>query len=271
MIPIHHYIPKAGWYPQTRADVFLIFFEHQVLVNAEGVFLWPQVPGAIQLPVISVVVCGEVDGKQVGVLLLNELPKGAGHVVSVRSLMQSGSEACFHLLSHGLQIIQSRLNQRYCNRCGGKTHPKEGEWSQECSQCQHRSYPVISPCIIVAIRKKEEILLVRHRRYGVESTLHTVIAGFVEPGESAEQAVVREVKEETGIGVTNVRYQCSQSWPFPHSLMLGFHADYLEGDLLLDQKELCDGGWFSVTNLPDLPPEFTISRRLVDKLIKSLY
>ena len=139
-----------------------------------------------------------------------------------------------------------------------------GEWGRYCDACQQTVYPRISPCIIVAVIRDDEILLVKHQRHGKTNSMHTVVAGFIEPGESAEQAVAREVLEETGLKVSNIRYRFSQSWPFPHSLMLAFEADYVSGEIILEEKELFFGGWFHRDNLPELPPSFTIARQLVE-------
>ena len=138
-----------------------------------------------------------------------------------------------------------------------------------CDRCEHSVYPRISPCIIVLVIKQEELLLVQHKRHRQPSAMHTVIAGFIEPGESAEEAVHREVMEEAGIKLSSISYQFSQSWPFPHSLMLGFHAEYGSGTVKLEEKELAAGGWFTQGSLPELPPPFTISRQLIDLFIQN--
>ncbi len=131
-----------------------------------------------------------------------------------------------------------------------------------CEQCATRQYPRLSPSMIVLVTRGDEILLARSPRFapGVYSTL----AGFVEPAESVEQCVIREVREEVGLEVGNLRYQGSQSWPFPHSLMLGFHAEYVGGEIVPQPEEIEDARWFALDALPPLPKPGSISRYLVD-------
>ena len=129
----------------------------------------------------------------------------------------------------------------------------------------HVVYPRISPCIIVAVRKGPAILLAAHRRhYQAEDPMYTVLAGFVEAGENLEQCVAREVFEESGIRVRNVRYVASQPWPFPHSLMMGFTADYQSGEIKVQDDELVAADFFEADRLPRLPPHGTIARRLIE-------
>ncbi len=118
----------------------------------------------------------------------------------------------------------------------GMMYPSKTEWAMLCSHCRERYYPQIAPCIIVAIRRDDSILLAQHTRH--RNGVHTVLAGFVEVGETLEQAVAREVMEESGIKVKNLRYVTSQPWPFPQSLMTAFMAEYDSGEIVIDQKEL---------------------------------
>ena len=130
-------------------------------------------------------------------------------------------------------------------------HLSKTEWAMLCSHCRERYYPQIAPCIIVAIRRDDSILLAQHTRH--RNGIHTVLAGFVEVGETLEQAVAREVMEESGIKVKNLRYVTSQPWPFPQSLMTAFMADYDSGEIVIDQKELLDANWYRYDDLPLLP------------------
>ena len=258
---IQEYTPASGWLTERSADVWLVLYDGKIVSSHDGQWLWDE-----PMPEINqYFVCGEFNGKSVGVVDLEQPPVN-GQLILIRQLLTEESEQTFALLSHAVQVLHCRKEHQFCSRCGSATKPKAGEWSQQCQSCQTLFYPVISPCVIVVIKRQDNVLLVRHQRHGKESTMFTLVAGFVEPGESAEQAVVREVYEETGLKVNNVQYQFSQSWPFPHSLMLGFHADYVSGELVLEQAELCDGAWFPIDELPELPPKFTISRLLVDSL-----
>ena len=151
---------------------------------------------------------------------------------------------------------------QYCGRCGTKTIDAEGERAKRCPNCGLSNYPRLSPSIIVRINRGDEILMARAFRF--PPGMYSVLAGFVEPGETLEEAVEREVWEEVRIRVKNIRYFGSQPWPFPHSLMLGFTAEYAGGEIEIDQVEIEDAGWYSAANLPQLPPRLSIARRLID-------
>ena len=189
----------------------------------------------------------------------------ASHFTPLRQLMVAGDEEGFRLAGRAWQLATFRRSHRFCGECGAPMAPKAGEWAQVC-QLGHTVYPRISPCIIVAVRKGPEILLAAHRRhYQVEDPMYTVLAGFVEAGENLEQCVAREVFEESGIRVTNVRYVASQPWPFPHSLMMGFTADYESGEIRVQDDELVAADFFAADRLPRLPPHGTIARRLIER------
>ncbi|USE39479.1 NAD(+) diphosphatase [Endozoicomonas sp. SCSIO W0465] len=212
------------------------------------------------------IVTGYLHGKSVGIVELSSLTIEAD-TVSVRALLSVSDSTVYSFLSHALQILTSRREHAFCGCCGQHTGEKEGEWAMVCLNCGHHAYPRISPCVIVLVTRGDEMLLVQHHRHGKASTMHTLVAGFVEPGESAEEAVHREVLEETGLKLSNLHYCFSQSWPFSHSLMMGFHAEYKSGELVLEDEELCFAGWFHRDNPPELPLEFTIARKLVDIFI----
>lgn len=183
------------------------------------------------------------------------------------ALANAKDEAEYSELSRTAQLHRWQQHAIYCCLCAGELQQHTVEViARECTVCGHVHYPPISPCIIVLVTKDDQCLLAHASKYpaGRFSTL----AGFIEPGETAEQAVVREVKEEVGIEVGNIRYIKSQSWPFPHSLMLGFFADYLSGDLVPDGDEILEARWFKPDELPDLPPGFSISRQLIEAFVK---
>lgn len=171
-------------------------------------------------------------------------------------------EALFLLMSKAIQYGHMSQTLRFCPQCGGRNHLNHNQLAMQCGDCRTLHYPRIFPCIIVAVRRESELLLAQHPRH--RNGMYTVIAGFVEVGETLEQCVAREVKEETGINVTNVRYFASQPWAFPSSLMMGFLADYDSGDLKPDYSELSDAQWFDVANLPPVAPHGTIARALIE-------
>jgi NAD+ diphosphatase len=135
-----------------------------------------------------------------------------------------------------------------------------------CPSCSLLAYPRLAPAVIVLISRtvggRAEVLLGRGRNF--PRPMYSCLAGFVEPGETLEQAVIREVGEEVGVTIGNVRYQSSQPWPFPHSLMLGFTADWLSGDIVIDESEIADARWFTTDAMPLIPPPLSIARKLID-------
>jgi NAD+ diphosphatase len=183
----------------------------------------------------------------------------------LRRLWGRLDEEAWKLAGRAVQIVEWDRNHRFCGRCGAPTERWTAELSRTCPECGLQHFPRISPAVIVRVERGDQILLARspHFAPGVYSTL----AGFVEPGESLEQTVLREIEEEVGVTVTNVRYFGSQPWPFPNSLMIGFVADYESGELRLQEGEIEDAGWFSVDDLPGLPSRFSIARALIDEFI----
>jgi NAD+ diphosphatase len=165
-----------------------------------------------------------------------------------------------------VQIIDFDRTTQFCGRCGAKTRQLRTERAKFCTDCNQITYPRLSPAIIVLVQNEEQILLAHSP--GFPPGLHSVIAGFVEPGENLEHAVHREVKEEVGITVKNIRYFGSEPWPFPHSFMIGFVADYAGGEITIDNKEIVSAGWFDRDNLPIIPSPLSISRALIDGWIK---
>lgn len=180
----------------------------------------------------------------------------------LRHLLLSEDNEIFALAGRACQVHHFLCTHQFCGRCGQPMQEAENELAMHCPACELVSYPRISPCIIVAIYRGQEILLARGRRH--PEGLFSVLAGFVESGESLEQALHREVFEEAGISVTDVQYRFSQPWPFPHSLMAGFTARWDSGELNFDPEELLEGGWFDVRSLPQTPPPGTIAARLIE-------
>ncbi|MDD4305856.1 MAG: NAD(+) diphosphatase [Methanosarcina sp.] len=186
--------------------------------------------------------------------------------VDLRQAYSEMSEKCFALVNKAVQIMEWDRTNQFCSRCGTKTLRKPEERGKECPDCGELFYPRISPAVIVLIRKGKEILLARSPNFPPD--MYSLIAGFVEPGESAEAAVIREIREEVGIEVKNITYFGTQAWPFPNSLMIGFTAEYDSGDIRPDGFEIEDAKWFSVENLPVLPGKISIARKLIDSFLK---
>ena len=180
----------------------------------------------------------------------------------LRPLFTRLDEHEFALAGRAVQIVEWHRTHRFCGRCGNPTEHADGERAMGCPACGLLAFPRVSPAIIVRITRGDEILLAQGRRF--PGVMYSVLAGFVEPGESLEQCVHREVREEVGIEVENVRYFGSQPWPFPHSLMVGFTADYAGGELSPDPEEIADAGWYRADALPPIPPSMSIARKLID-------
>lgn len=179
-----------------------------------------------------------------------------------REWMMQLPESCFPLLSTALQVAAWSANHNFCGRCGQPARRLVDEFAMHCDHCGHHNYPRISPCIITLVTHGESLLLARSSRFppGRYSTL----AGFIEPGESAEEALHREVEEEVGISIGRMRYIRSQAWPFPHSLMLGYLVEAASCRIRIDGNEIEDAAWFSPRKLPLLPPRYSISRELIE-------
>jgi NAD+ diphosphatase len=162
--------------------------------------------------------------------------------------------------------VHWQATNRFCGKCGTATVDKPGECAKQCPQCGWAVYPSLSPAVIVAVVRDGALLLARESRF--KEGLYSVLAGFVEPGETLEECVRREVREEVGIEVSNIRYFGSQSWPFPDSLMVAFTADYAGGEIDIDPGELIDAGWYRPGELPLVPSRASIARQLIDWFVK---
>jgi NAD+ diphosphatase len=210
---------------------------------------------------------GEMEGLisyAVGLAAAAEPPEGWSFL-GLRALWGLVDEATWHLAGRAVQIVEWDRSHRFCGRCGTRTAVEAMEMARRCPACGLQQFPRLSPAVIVLVRRGDRVLLARspHFAPGVYSTL----AGFVEPGESLEQAVAREVLEEVGVTLENIRYFGSQPWPFPNSLMLGFTADYAGGDIRPQPGEIEDAGWFSAGDLPRLPSPMSIARKLIEAFL----
>lgn len=180
----------------------------------------------------------------------------------LRALYGQLDEETFAVGGRAVQIATFGATHRYCGSCGQPTLRAAAEHCVRCEACALSFYPRIAPAIIVLVRRGDEALLARSARFA--SGMYSTLAGFVEPGESLEETLAREVREEVGVDVANVRYFGSQPWPFPHSLMVGFNAEYAGGEIEVDGVEIIDARWFSVRELPAIPPKLSIARKLID-------
>jgi NAD+ diphosphatase len=188
-------------------------------------------------------------------------PEGLS-LLNLRSLHGRVTDEVFALAGRAAQIVAWDRDHQHCGRCGMHTEPVPNERARRCPMCGLISYPRLSPAIIVLIERGDEILLARGHQFAPGR--FGIVAGFVEPGESLEEAVQREIREEIALDVADITYFGSQPWPFPHGIMIGFRAQYAGGEVSLDDGELAEAGWYTVDNLPTVPQKLSIARRLID-------
>ena len=186
--------------------------------------------------------------------------------IDLRVVWQRWGDEAFARAGTAYQYMNWLRQARFCSSCGGSLSPKEEDKGLVCGGCGRVTYAPLHPAIIVAVEREGKLLLAHNTR--MPAKRYSVLAGFVEPGESLEQTLHREIMEEVGIEVQDIRYFGSQSWPFPCSLMLGFNARWKKGELRPDGVELDDAGWFLPGDFPDVPPSFSISRKLIDDFVR---
>ena len=207
---------------------------------------------------------GSLDGRD---CYAGELPEGTSvtdplTLLGLRTLYRRIEENIFWVAGLASQLVYWNKNHLYCGKCGNPTENKTDERAKSCPHCGLVNYPRLSPAVIVAVIKGDRILLAHSQRFPAK--FHSVLAGFVEPGETLEGCVQREIREEVGIAVKNIRYFGSQPWPFPDSLMIGFTAEYDSGEIEIDTSEIVHADWYSAESLPPIPPRLSIARELID-------
>lgn len=184
---------------------------------------------------------------------------------SLRGLWTRLDEGLLGVAGQALQLIEWDRSHQFCGRCGTPTQRHDDERARHCGACGLTAYPRLSPVIMVRVERAGRILLARAPRYA--PGVYSLLAGFVEAGETLEQAIHREVGEEVGIRVRNLRYVASQSWPFPHSLMIAFTADHVGGEIRVDGREILDARWFAPDELPGLPSPMSMAWRLIQDFV----
>lgn len=189
--------------------------------------------------------------------------------VSLRQLLFTQQNIAFSVVGRAWQYIHFLRTHKFCGQCGAEMERVNWEMAMQCHRCRHRTYPRVSPCVIVAIHNGEKLLLAKGVRHK-EANMYSTLAGFVESGESLEQAVHREIFEEVGVKVKNLRYFNSQPWPFPHSLMVGFIAEYDGGEIVCQENEIDDAQWFNADALPNIPPKVSIAGQLIAETLSLL-
>jgi NAD+ diphosphatase len=186
----------------------------------------------------------------------------------LRTLFSVLDEAHFALAGRALQLIDWDRNHQFCGRCGSPTEAQREERVRVCPACKLSAYPRVAPAVMALVKRGGEILLARSPHF--PAGMYSALAGFVEPGESLEQCLAREVAEEVGVQVEKPRYFASQSWPFPHSMMIAFVCDWAGGEIRPQEAEIEDARWFKVLQLPKLPSKISIARRLIDAVVEEI-
>ncbi len=263
---------KEYFYPLTPTQIVGPLAGRVILLSARQVAVVQDADGAIRLPragkdpvpnYAEHLVIGRF-GEQLCVAL--ESTGGWDRMLDFRLALHRLPELERLALARALTLQSWRKRHRYCGSCGAALRDSTEEIARICPDCAALHFPVLSPAVIVAIRRKEELLLAHNAKFA--EGLYSLIAGFVEAGETLEEAVQREVREEVGLEVENIRYFGSQSWPFPNSLMLGFTADYAGGEVRPDGVEITDAAFFSVDRFPAVPDFGSISRTLIEDFRK---
>ncbi len=250
---------------EKKSSLLFIFQKETILVRKNSPVTIPKYSERDSIP-ISFIRQGEVGS-----------PKGNGHFwaeaaaeeqapsgmefVPLRGLYEVLGDALFSITGQAFQLMYWRRTTRYCSSCGQPLQEHAVDRAMECSTCNLVIYPTISPVIAVAIEKDGQLLLARSPHFPPKR--YSILAGFVEPGENLEEAVAREVMEEVGIEIKNIHYFGSQPWAFPHSLMVGFTAQWKSGNIHIDEKEIEAAEWYTPENLPSIPTQASISGRLI--------
>lgn len=189
-------------------------------------------------------------------------------LLEVKPFLTSVSIDDQQLLLKAHHWLQWELQSKFCSRCGNGLIDSYKSSEKFCQICNTLFFPRFSPAVMVLIVKGKQILLARSHNF--KHGFYSALAGFIELGESAEQAAHREVKEEVGLEITNLKYIGTQAWPFPDSFMIAYRADYLSGEITLEEEEIADAKWFDLDKLPTLPSNVSISRHLIDQVIADL-
>lgn len=255
---------RIGQSPNPGAkNVYVFFYKRQVLLtNQHHFFHQLSVDAEI---IVGQAFCGEVSGCNCyGIELESKQVMSDCYWLDLKKSRTLLSLNAFALVSRAIQLIDWVKQHQFCGACGNKTVKGAGGYL-ECMSCSLVHYPRISPSMIVLISRGSELLLARSWHF--PRGLYSALAGFLEPGESVEQCIHREVYEEVGVKVKNLSYQGSQAWPFPHSLMLGYFAEYESGDIVCEPAEIEDARWWHVDSLPLIPPRGSISEWLINKKV----
>lgn len=252
--------------PAPGPAVWLPFQNNEMLVHAAGeqpALLRSDMDGQNLTPVEPLFL-GTLDGRPCLAWQMPEdalLPDGV-RPMNLRALLAALPDEQGTLTGYAAQMLHWRRTSRFCPVCGHETEAKSGDWGRHCPHCGYDRYPHVSPAVLVLVHDGDRVLLSHKPGWG---DMRSILAGFVEPGESLEDCVRREVQEEVGLEVADLVYQGSQPWPFPHQLMVGYTARYAGGAIRLEEAELDGADWYTRGALPNLPSSISLSRRIIDR------
>jgi NAD+ diphosphatase len=260
--------------PSTKTEPawWFIFAAHKLMVKEDGASMSiPLIvdPSSLGLSSIRERYLGTLAGRY---CYCAEVSEGDPLLLKMgfyglRHLYGRLAEPLFAVAMKAFHLIEWEETTRYCGRCGKEMRPAKEMTARECSACGMLVFPRISPAVIVLVERDGQVLLARSNRF--PDVFYSVLAGFVEPGETLEDTIHREIEEEVGIKVRNIRYFGSQPWPFPDSLMIGFTAEYLSGEIKIDKTEIVEAGWFNPEKLPTIPGKISIARQLIDWFVET--
>jgi NAD+ diphosphatase len=243
----------------TEGQIYAIAGQGMYVQRADAAVRVPRGPAGDALYL------GTLDGEACFARVADEAVAGC-ELVPLRQLFGALDDAAFAVAGRALGLTAWDRDHRFCGRCGAATERSKLERVRTCTQCKHGAYPRLSPAVIMLVERDGRALLGRNARFPLP--FFSTLAGFVEVGETLEAAVAREVKEEAGVDVTDIRYFGSQPWPFTGSLMIGFTARWAAGELTPDPTELAEAGWYAPDALPMVPPRLSISRELIDDFVR---
>ncbi|MCJ7691530.1 MAG: NAD(+) diphosphatase, partial [Clostridiaceae bacterium] len=232
--------------PKTSVDIYFLFYNNELLVKSkDNSAVIPNFIDLKNLELNNIHYFGSINGLNCfcGQLDKKTIIPSSMYFSKLKALTHKLSEDMFWIGGRAIQIVNFYTDHKYCGICGSLTHTVEGERAMACPKCNFVNYPIISPAIIVAVIKERKLLLAHNNAFPKD--LYSVVAGFVEVGETFEDCVIREVREETGINVKNIKYFGNQPWPFPSSLMIGFTAEYESGEINVDGKEIGSANFYA--------------------------
>jgi NAD+ diphosphatase len=281
-----HLREDAGWIARAMADEaarYAVFWQGKPLIAGMA----ERAPRArlVRRPAVetAAVFLGLQDGAPIFAVDVSEggnpydvIDVGDAEFTDMRAMTGALSADDATILATARAMLHWRSQTRFCSVCGARNAPQKAGYVMECTACHTEHFPRTDPAVIMLVASGDKLLLGQSHKFPKERNFYSTLAGFVEPGESLEDAVRREVFEEVGVRVGEVLYHSSQPWPFPASLMLGFYAQALTEEIVLDATEMRDAGWFSRAQLLNryelgfnLPPQDSIARRLIDDWLES--